>query len=112
MHEPADRRYFTLLDALVLVAATAAGLGLTRDLTAIQAITSMDAVDLWTAPGIASGRNAANARYYTDLFGQGASRHWYGLAAYWTRRISLWRCPFLLSWTAAVCVISLVHPRS
>jgi len=112
MHEPTEGRYFTLLDALVLIAATAAGLGLTRDFGAIQAITSMEVVNLWTGPGIASGRTTANATYYTELYGSDLSRHWYGLAAYWTQRIALWPCPSLLSLSVAVGIIALVRPRS
>jgi hypothetical protein len=96
------RRPFSLLDSLVLLAATACGFAVTRSLAGLQTIDRMESVDYLVRgsedpPG---KRTSFKSQYY----GRGAiNRPTSGQSlAYWIQRVTFWPCPCLAAWTLAV----------
>jgi hypothetical protein len=105
-----ESRPFTLLDALVLIAATAASFAWTRDVIAAHAINSFDAWTLRDRPE--ARRHAVNAVYFrAEHAFPPIAGHWCRLAAYFTQRLALWPCPTLAACTLAIFVLSLSRAR-
>jgi hypothetical protein len=104
-------RPFTLLDALILIAATAVGFGLTRGLSGMAMITSRDSVYFANERPEFSGHADDNSSYYTDAHGRHLCRYWSGLVMFCSQRTALWPCPTLAAWTLAVMILALVRPR-
>jgi hypothetical protein len=101
-------RPFTLVDAMILVAATAASFALGRDVIAVDSINSSMA---WCLPEQRFLHYGRNARYDSvkDPIGRG-----YRPMSYWTQRLALWPCPMLAAWTVATLGLTFLcaHPLS
>jgi hypothetical protein len=105
-----ESRPFTLFDAVVLVAATAASFAWSRDVVAARAINSFDA---WTLSNRPEGRGrAVNLVYYrTEHAVPPIAGRWCRFAAYLTQRLALCPCPTLAAWTLAIFVLTLLRAR-
>jgi hypothetical protein len=108
------RRPFTLLDSLVLLAATAGGFAVTRSLAGLQAIDRMEFVDYRDrgSEDPAGKLTTFKSQYYA----RGTRLPGWGMCmAYWVQRAAFWPCPCLAAWTLAVltltCCTSRMPPR-
>ena len=104
-------RPFTLLDSLILLAATAGGLAMTRSLADLQGIDRMEAVDYKhrgsdDPPGKLT---TFKSQYYAR--GNGLSTRGMRMA-YSVQRAAFWPCPCLAAWTLAVLTLSCCDSRS
>ena len=92
-------RKFSLLDAMVFVAATAVGLGITRSLTDLVSITRNVLVrtDIGAASpvGRLTTTRAMRVYYFLDTFSS-------GIITPWSQRIAFWPGPLLAAWTLAL----------
>jgi len=104
-------RPFTLLDSLVLLAATACGLAVTRSLAGLQAIDRMESVDYQDRGSLdPSGKlTTFKSQYYTR--GNGLSTGGMRMA-YWAQRAAFWPCPCLAAWTLALLALTCCASRA
>jgi hypothetical protein len=100
---PRSRR-FTLLDALALVMATAAGLAATRSLVDIKYLSDLASVEF--RAGARSGWVVAAFSPSDAARPQGISQ-----ATYWSQRLAFWPCPCLAAWTLAVLALAFLPPH-
>ena len=97
-------RRFTLLDALALVMATAAGLAATRSLFDIKYVSDLASVEI--RDGTRCGWVIA-ALSPSDAARPQALSH----ATYWSQRLAFWPCPCLAAWTLAVLTLASLPPH-
>ncbi|MFO0887763.1 MAG: hypothetical protein U0790_01310 [Isosphaeraceae bacterium] len=119
MSQPRGSDPFMLRHAMILVAATACGLALTRSLAPVLLINSVETVGFRTGArlgpeaGLWSEDMASNAVYYGEVDGRSLlAQPWQMVVAYVTQRLAFWPCPMLLSWSLALCVLALPRLRS
>ena len=105
-----QRRSFTLLDSLVLLAATACGFAATRGLAGLHEITRMEAVDYGDREsGDPPGKFTTFTSHY---YARGSRLSTWGMRrAYWVQRAALWPCPCLAAWTLAVLTLTCCTSR-
>src|SRR5260370_30555451 len=99
------RRPFTLLDSLVLIAATASGFAVPRGLACLKAIDRIEAVDyLDRGSGDPSGKLTS---FKSQYYGRATNLPRRGMyMAYWAQRATFWPCPCLAAWTLAVLTLT------
>jgi hypothetical protein len=100
----AQRRPFTLLDSLVLLAATACGFAVTRSLTGLQAIDRMESVE-YRDRGSEDPPGKLTT-FKSQYYARGSRLPSWGMCmAYWVQRAAFWPCPCLAAWTLAVLTL-------
>ena len=98
-------RRFTLLDCLVLLAATASGFAATRSLAGLQAIDRMETVD-YKDRGSEDPPGKLTV-FKSQYYARGSRFPTWGThMAYWAQRVTLWPCPCLAAWTLAVLTLT------
>jgi hypothetical protein len=104
------RRPFTLLDSLVLLAAIAGGLGLTRSLAGLRSVGAYEAVDYYPrGHRDPTGKlTMSTAAYFHDDYKPSGRAQ---AVAYWTQRAAFWPCPCLAAWTLTCLVLTYRNSR-
>ena len=105
-------RPFGLSDALLLVAATALGLALTRSLSGFLAIDRWESIGYRRDGPTPIGHRTTLSRSYGEIGPPHASQ--VAHVRLWIDRVAFWPCPLLITWTLTVlakAVLSALRPR-
>ena len=105
-------RPFGLSDALLLVAATALGLALTRSLSGFLAIDRWESIGYRRDGPTPIGHRTTLSRSYGEIGPPHASQ--VAHVRLWIDRVAFWPCPLLITWTLTVlakAVLSAPRPR-
>jgi hypothetical protein len=101
-------RPFGLSDALLLVAATALGLALTRSLSGFLAIDRSESINYRSNGPTPIGHRFTLSRAYGEIRPPTSQ---VAHVRFWIERAAFWPCPCLLAWTSVVLARGVLPPR-
>ena len=102
-------RPFGLSDALLLIAATALGLAVTRSLSGFLAIDRSESINYRRNGPTPIGHRTTLSRAYVEIGPPPTS--YVAHVRFWIERAVFWTCPCLLAWTLAVLARAVLSPR-
>jgi hypothetical protein len=101
-------RPFGLSDALLLVAATALGLALTRSLSGFLAIDRSESINYRSNGRTPIAHRTTLSRAYGEIRPPTSQ---VAHVRFWFERAAFWPCPCLLAWTSVVLARGVLPPR-